>query len=152
MSVPAELPAPTSYARRPLQSDTRRRSDAGRLAPKLCEDRRMTHVLFVCSLGRLRSPTAIEVFGRRPGFECKAAGIDEGSERPLSGELIDWAEIIFAMEQKHVAALLAKFCPALAGKRIVCLDIPDKYEYMAPALVRRLKRTVPSHLRELDQP
>ncbi len=63
----------------------------------------MTGMLFVCSLSRLRSPTAVEVFGRCPGFECKDAGIDVGSENPLSAELIGWAEIIFAMETKHVA-------------------------------------------------
>ncbi len=33
------------------------------------------------------------------------------------------------------------------GKRVICLDIPDDYDYMDPALVELLKRKVPLFLR-----
>lgn len=38
--------------------------------------------------------------------------------------------------------------PALAGgKRIICLDIPDDYAFMQPALVEMLERKVAPFLR-----
>ena len=58
-------------------------------------------VLFVCTQNRLRSPTAEQVFSQWPGVECASAGVHVSAEVPLSGELIDWAEIIFVMERAH---------------------------------------------------
>jgi len=35
----------------------------------------------------------------------------------------------------------------LNGKRVICLDIPDDYDYMDPVLVELLKRKVTPFLR-----
>jgi predicted protein tyrosine phosphatase len=43
------------------------------------------------------------------------------------------------MEKKHRNQLGAKFRRHLNGKRVICLDIPDDYDYMQPELVRLLK-------------
>lgn len=75
----------------------------------------MKHVLFICSQNRLRSPTA---------------------------ELIEWADLIFVMEKAHRNKLSAKFKPSLLNKRVICLDIPDEYEFMDPVLVRLLQSKV----------
>ena len=40
-----------------------------------------------------------------------------------------------------------RFRAHLGGKRIVCLEIPDDFDYMEPALVRLLQDKVPRHLR-----
>ena len=53
----------------------------------------MRRVLFVCSQNRLRSPTAEQVFADWPGLEVASAGLDATAETPLSGELLEWAEI-----------------------------------------------------------
>jgi predicted protein tyrosine phosphatase len=50
------------------------------------------------------------------------------------------------MEQTHRSELSKQFQPWLKGKRVVCLDIPDKYRYMDPALVKILRRKVLSLL------
>ena len=34
----------------------------------------------------------------------------------------------------------------MAGKRVVCLEIPDDFDYMEPALVQLLNARVPRHL------
>jgi predicted protein tyrosine phosphatase len=34
----------------------------------------------------------------------------------------------------------------LHDKRVICLEIPDEYEFMAPQLVQLLKARVPRHL------
>jgi len=49
------------------------------------------------------------------------------------------------METVHRTKLSAKFDAHLNRQRIICLDIPDDYEYMAPALVELLKKRVGPH-------
>jgi predicted protein tyrosine phosphatase len=102
----------------------------------------MKRVLFLCSRNRLRSPTAEHLFADHPGMECASAGLAPDAEHPLSAELVEWADVIFVMEKRHRAKLVAKFGRHLAGRRIICLDIPDDYDYMAPALVELLKARV----------
>ena len=102
----------------------------------------MKKVLFICSQNRLRSPTAEAVFAEYDGLEVDSAGLDHEAVIPLSSEAIAWAEIIFVMEQSHRRRLSQRFQPWLQGKRVVCLDIPDEYEYMDPALIALLKKRV----------
>lgn len=102
----------------------------------------MTNVLFVCSANRLRSPTAEQVFSTWPGIETDSAGISNGAEVSLSSEQIEWADIIFVMEKAHRNKLNRKFRSSLNGKRVICLDIPDDYEFMDPVLVRILESRV----------
>jgi predicted protein tyrosine phosphatase len=102
----------------------------------------MTRVLFICSMNRLRSPTAEHVFADHPGIECDSAGLNNDADNPVTGELIEWAELIFVMEKVHRTKFSKRFRKHLGGRRVVCLDIPDDYEFMAPELVEILKRKV----------
>lgn len=102
----------------------------------------MFHILFICSQNRWRSPTAEEIFANYPGIECLSAGLNHDAENPLTLELVEWAALICVMERKHKAKLSDRFQPFLAGKRVICLDIPDKYRFMDPALVKLLKTKV----------
>lgn len=103
-------------------------------------------VLFVCSQNRLRSPTAEQVFADWPGVEASSAGLNHAAENPVTPELLRWADLIFVMEQAHRSRLSSRFGTHLRGQRIVCLDIPDIYAFMDPALIRLLKTRVPPHL------
>ncbi len=105
------------------------------------------HVLFICSQNRLRSPTAEQVFADRPGIETASAGLKPDADVPVSPELLQWADLIFVMERAHRSRLSSRFRPWLGGKRLVCLDIPDDYDFMQPALVDLLKRKVAPFLR-----
>lgn len=102
----------------------------------------MKKLLFVCSQNRLRSPTAEHVFASRDDVEVASAGLNKGADVELSSELIEWADIIFVMEKTHRRKLSKKFQPQLKNKRLICLDIPDDYEYMEPALIDLLERKV----------
>ncbi|MGY8704792.1 low molecular weight protein tyrosine phosphatase family protein [Bradyrhizobium sp. 18BD] len=99
----------------------------------------MTNVLFVCSANRLRSPTAEHVFSTWPGIETDSAGISNHADVLLSTEQVEWADIIFVMEKTHRNKLNRKFRSSLNGKRVICLDIPDDYEFMDPVLVQMLE-------------
>lgn len=106
-----------------------------------------TRVLFVCSQNKLRSPTAEQVFAAVPGLECSSAGTNHDAENPLTPELLEWAQVIFVMEKTHRTKLTSRFKRHIGHARIVCLDIPDNYDYMDPGLVALLQAKVPKFLR-----
>ena len=109
----------------------------------------MLKVLFICGKNKWRSPTAEQVFSGHQGLQCASAGLSNDAELPLSAELVAWAELIFVMEKQHKSRLSAQFRPQLRGKRVVCLDIPDNYRFMEPALVELLERKVTPLLRAM---
>jgi len=50
------------------------------------------------------------------------------------------------MERTHRTKVRSNFRRALGARRIVCLEIPDEYEFMDPDLVRLLKTKMQRHL------
>jgi predicted protein tyrosine phosphatase len=104
------------------------------------------NILFVCSQNRLRSPTAEQVFSTYAGIECASAGTNHDADNPLTPELVEWADVIFAMENVHRNKITAKFKRHLNKQRIICLGIPDEYEFMDPALVRLLQAKLMRYL------
>jgi predicted protein tyrosine phosphatase len=107
----------------------------------------MRKVLFICSQNRLRSPTAEQVFADWPGVETASAGLNNDAENPLTPELLTWADLVFVMERVHRNKLSSRFRTHLGRQRVVCLDIPDEYDYMDPELITLLRAKVPRHLR-----
>ena len=107
----------------------------------------MQRALFICTQNRLRSPTAEHVFSTWFEVETDSAGLGADADVPLSPEQIAWATIIFVMEKKHRNQLGAKFKRHLNGKRVICLDIPDDYDYMQPELIRLLEAKAGRFLR-----
>ena len=108
----------------------------------------MIHALFVCTQNKLRSPTAEQIFSTWQGVETDSAGIGNDANVPLSVEQIEWATMILVMEQAHRNKLSKKFKAHLNGKRIICLNIPDDYEFMQPELIKLLEAKVSAFLRK----
>lgn len=106
----------------------------------------MKNVLFICSQNKLRSPTAEQVFSTYPNIECSSAGLNNDAENPLTPDLVEWSDIIFVMEKAHRNKLSAKFKKYLHGQRVICLGIPDDYDFMDAELIRLLKLKVSPHL------
>jgi predicted protein tyrosine phosphatase len=102
----------------------------------------MLNVLFICSKNRLRSPTAEQIFADWPGITTSSAGISNDADVAVDSEMLEWAHLIFVMEQVHRRKLLARFRHVLKDKRIVCLDIPDLFVYMQPELIELLRGRV----------
>jgi len=99
----------------------------------------MKHVLFLCSQNRLRSPTAESIFADSDGFEVRSAGLNNDAVVPTTPELVEWANYIFVMEKAHRNKLQKKFKKHLNKQRVICLNIPDEYEYMEDGLIRLLR-------------
>ncbi len=106
----------------------------------------VTKALFICGKNLLRSPTAEQVFSTWPGVETASAGISNDADSPVTPEILDWADIIFVMEQTHRTKLAAQFQPWLKNKRIICLNIPDEFKLMDPKLIEVLHQRVDPHL------
>ena len=102
----------------------------------------MKKLLFVCSENRLRSPTAESVFSQYEGIEAIGAGTNSDADTPLSGDLVEWADIILVMEKAHRNKISKKYKELLKNKRLVVLEIPDIYECMDPELIQLLKAKV----------
>ena len=105
------------------------------------------NLLFVCSENRLRSPTGEEVFSKYRGISAIGAGTNQDADTVVSGDLIEWADIVFVMEKSHRNKVSKKFKALLKGKKLVCLDIPDNYDRMDPMLIRLLENRVANHVR-----
>jgi predicted protein tyrosine phosphatase len=106
----------------------------------------MKNVLFVCSRNRLRSPTAEQIFAEHPGIETDSAGLAPDADVRLSGDQVQWADLIVVMEKSHRTKLNRSYSRQISGKRVVCLDIPDKYAYMQPELVTLLRTRMAPYL------
>ncbi len=101
-------------------------------------------ILFVCSGNIDRSPTAEALLKGRNDFEVKSAGTWSGAPNVVSKELIDWADMIFVMEEKHREAL--KAIDQKADKKIIVLGIDDTFLKDDPDLIWLLKEKLTNYL------
>ncbi len=103
-------------------------------------------ILFVCSRNQWRSPTAEHIFAGHSGNDVSSAGTNNDAENPLTPELVEWADTIFVMERIHRSKLQKQFRSSLTNQRIICLDIPDDFEFMDPMLIRLLRTKMARYL------
>jgi predicted protein tyrosine phosphatase len=90
----------------------------------------------------LRSPTAEQTFASHPGIKVASAGTNTDADNALTAELVRWADLIFVMEKAHRNKVQKRFKAELKHARLICLDIPDEFEFMDEALVKLLKARV----------
>ncbi len=103
-------------------------------------------VLFVCTMNRMRSRTAEDLYKNQQGLEVRSAGVDKEAVRPVTLEMLKWADVIFCFEhaQRKAMRRMAK------GRRlrIICLGIPDRFFYGDRALIKELKIRLTPYLGE----
>ena len=108
----------------------------------------LPHLLFVCTANRHRSRTAEDLYRLDPRYEVMSAGTDvdwgDPSERPVTEELVAWADQIFVMAHYHREVLTARF-PG-CERKITVLDIPDVFLRGDPELIALLHKRLIEHL------
>jgi predicted protein tyrosine phosphatase len=104
------------------------------------------HVLFVCSRNQWRSPTAEQVWRKHPRVQARSAGTSPNARHAVSADDVAWADVIFAMEEKHKSRLMAAYRRVIGGKPVHVLDIADEYRYMDPELVQQIETSVAATL------
>ena len=92
-------------------------------------------VLFVCTVNRARSATAHKIFESDPRFEVDSAGTDPSASTVLEPEQLVWADAVLVMEKSHRDFIRHKYPQYYDKKKMVCLYIPDDFDFMQPELV-----------------
>lgn len=105
-------------------------------------------LLFVCSANLQRSVTGERLFSLCPDMETKSAGTNpaEGGKQ-ISQELVDWADVIFVMNEEvegHFSHLQENF--DLKETEVHNLEINDRYFANEPELKRLLIEKVSKHI------
>lgn len=98
----------------------------------------MTNALFLCGRARMRSPTAAAIAATLPGVQADYAGLSPDADVSLEPEALDWADVIFVMEPRQAKRLQTLHPSHLRGKRVITLNIPDRYAAHDPDLIARL--------------
>ena len=107
---------------------------------------RVQKLLFVCYQNRARSVTAERILRGCRGYAVKSAGTAQGARNHVNQSHIRWADQIFVMEELQASLLREQFADLLGHKPVICLDIPDRYQCMHPALIDRLRTTLSQYL------
>lgn len=107
-------------------------------------------ILFVCSMNKLRSPTAEAVFSTLRDVEVDSAGTAPDAYNHLTRENVEWATHIVCMEREH-AAHVRRHHRAYLRANVIVLDIPDDYDYMDLSLVWKLEKTMSRWYRGQEQ-
>jgi predicted protein tyrosine phosphatase len=92
----------------------------------------MQRVLFICEGNIHRSRTAEVLYGPSPGLEVRSAGLADSARVQVTDELLAWADLIFVMEQRLVRLVRRRFPGESRG--LICLEIPDDYQFQQPEL------------------
>ena len=95
----------------------------------------MKNILFICNQNQNRSKTAEMLF--KDKFNTKSAGLY--NVKPVTQKQILWSDIVVVMEDKQRSELAKRFPKQYLKKRILSLEIPDKYKYKDNELVKSLK-------------
>ena len=88
------------------------------------------------------------MFASTKGVETRSAGTSIAATKKITRELIQWADIIFVMEEKHEQALAR--IDRSSRDKIRILDIPDIFYRDQPELKQLLHDRMRPYLAELN--
>jgi predicted protein tyrosine phosphatase len=110
-------------------------------------DNKTTSILFVCSANVDRSKTAEDYFSAKYStIEFRSSGTNksicfqEGTNYLDEADL-EWADVIYVMERKHLKAIKS-FSKLKLRNKIKVLNIPDYFKYNDPKLIEELQSKV----------
>jgi predicted protein tyrosine phosphatase len=105
-----------------------------------------TRVLFVCRQNKVRSLTAEHLYRVRPDLEVRSAGTATFAKNQLTRELLTWADLIFVFDETQTEAIETRFGKEPLQKPVICLDLPDIFDYKSRSLVIKLTAKLEPYL------
>jgi predicted protein tyrosine phosphatase len=90
--------------------------------------------------------TAETIFDGQNGHQVRSVGTEQGARIRITPGHIGWADLIFVMEKRHRQRIEKKFREEITNKPVICLYIPDDYDYMDEELIDRLRTGVAQHV------
>ncbi len=103
-------------------------------------------ILFICEGNIHRSRTAADLYANTPGLEVASAGLANSARIQVCDELLQWADDIFVMEDRLITLVRRRFNASLGDKELVCLGVPDDFQYMQPELCSLLVAKLSTYL------
>ncbi|MCY9590188.1 protein tyrosine phosphatase [Paenibacillus chitinolyticus] len=82
------------------------------------------------------------MFNEVKSWQVRSAGTEQNARIKVTEGHIGWADVIFVMEKKHKRRIEDKFGSVVRQKRVICLEIPDDYEFMDEELIELLESRV----------
>jgi protein-tyrosine phosphatase len=101
--------------------------------------------LFICHYNRKRSATAERVFSKDPSLEVLSAGTSDEAMVQVNQRMLEWADVVFVMDDDQVQALRKMFPSHPCLDDVVCLNILDTYHFLDPELVAMLQERTRPH-------
>lgn len=102
------------------------------------------NILFICNQGQNRSRTAEFLF--KDKYETKSAGLFNNL---LTEKQLEWADIVFVMEDFQRGEIGKRFPEEYMKKRIINLDVSDVYYFNQPELISLLKSKIDQAIHEI---
>jgi predicted protein tyrosine phosphatase len=106
----------------------------------------MSNLLFICSKNQWRSPTAELLFKDHPVHTARSAGTSDKARIKVGQKIIDWADEIFVMENKHRHIIRERF--TFTDQTINVLDIADDYQFGDAGLIEILSLSLADYLQK----
>ncbi len=97
------------------------------------------NILFVCTANKLRSLSAEHIYRNDKRFVVKSAGTAKGAASAISKDILEWADYILVMEKTHRNQIRKDYPAIYANKKIICMYIPDEYDYMDAELEKLIQ-------------
>jgi len=104
------------------------------------------NILVVCGRNKKRCRTAEHIFKNDNRFNIRSAGLSPKSDRKISENDFNWADLIFVMETGHRAKIWELY-RHLELTKIEVLNIADDYEFMDDKLIEILTDRINGALR-----
>lgn len=104
------------------------------------------NILVVCGRNKKRSRTAEYIFKNDDRFNIRSAGLSPKSDRKISENDLNWANLIFVMENGQRAKIWGLY-RHLELPTIEVLNIPDNYEFMNEELIEMLSDRINDKLK-----
>ena len=95
------------------------------------------NILVVCGRNKKRSRTAEYIFKNNNRFNIRSAGLSPKSDRKISENDLNWADLVFVMETGQRAKIRGIY-KHLQLPTIEILNIADDYEFMNEELIEML--------------
>ena len=102
-----------------------------------------THLLFICSGDKDRSPAAADLFRHSDKYIARSAGTHFDAKKKITQKMLDWAGLIFVMSEgtnRHLTYIKSNFI--IKRKHIYDLHVRDMYLRNDPRLHKLLKRRI----------
>lgn len=103
-------------------------------------------ILVVCGRNKKRSRTAEYIFKNDNRFNIRSAGLSPKSDRKISENDLNWADLILVMETGQRSRIQEHY-RHMELPEIEILNISDDYEFMNGELIEMLTERINSSLK-----